>query len=330
MQNVLAVVDLPKIRSNAALILHKAKRPLIAVVKDNAYGHGAEEVAHALSGIARSFAVATVDEGVRLRVAGIGSEILVLTPPLSRREAIAIASYDLTATLSSRRFFLIAKGLPVRAHIAVNTGMNRYGFSLEELPSCLRSAKRAGIGVTGVYSHLYAPEETEARLYQEQKFLSAEARVKASFPDALSHLFASGGICKDCSFDAVRAGLSLYGYLPEAFEGALAVKPAMKIYAFVSHSGVRCGGGAGYGPSPVFADHFYTVRVGYGDGFFREGGLGAANALCMDACVREGRAAEGSRILILDDAAAYARAHGTSVYEVLVNITGRAEFVYRR
>ena len=70
------------------------------------------------------------------------------------------------------------------------------------------------------------------------------------------------------------------------------------------------------------------MRLGYGDGFPRAGKLKNINGLCMDAYVREGSALFGKRRLILSDVAAYARAHGTIVYEALVNITKKAEKVY--
>ena len=74
----------------------------------------------------------------------------------------------------------------------------------------------------------------------------------------------------------------------------------------------------------------HTLRVGYGDGFFRAGGLGAEGKLCMDACVREGEMPFGRRVCILSDAEAYARSHGTTAYETLVNAGRRALKKYVR
>ena len=328
MQLLLAVVDLGRIRKNAALVAARAKKPLIAVVKDDAYGHGAEQIAHALSDMVCAFAVSTVEEGVRLRVAGVGGDILVMTPPLCRAEAERSAAYCLTATLSSRRALTLMEGIGgAKAHLAVNTGMNRYGVRPERVRALCRGAIAAGIEVSGVFSHLYDPADDGAFEAQRECFSRAADDVKAYFPEAVAHLSATGGILRGDTFDAVRAGLSLYGYLPEGFEG-LPVKPALKIYATVAESRVRSGGGAGYGRAPEGAVKLHTLRLGYGDGFFREGGLGAVGKLCMDACVREGFAPVGSRRLVLKDAAAYAREHGTTAYEVLVNVTKRAEIKY--
>ncbi len=328
MQELLAVVDLKRIRRNAELIKSRAKRPLLAVVKDDAYGHGAIEIAHTLSDMVWAFAVATVEEGVRLRVAGIENRILVLTPLLCRFEAERLSAYDLTATLSSARFFTFAEGLPLTVHLAVNTGMNRYGVRPSLVGRVCRTAAERGILVAGVYSHLYAPSDEAARREQRAVFSAACEKVRSYFPEALCHLSATGGILSGELCDAVRAGISLYGYLPEGFEGRLPVRPAMKIYAAVAESRARFGGGAGYQSAPAGATHFHTLRAGYGDGFFREGGLGAVGKLCMDACVREGYARAGERRLILKDAAAYAREHGTTAYEVLVRIGERAAKTY--
>ncbi len=329
MQNVLAVVDLRRVRKNAALIKNYAQRPLIAVVKDDAYGHGAVQIAHAISDMVWAFAVATVEEGIELRTAGIQNDILVLTPPTTHDEALRMLFHDLTATLSSIRFFHLLKGLEgVRAHIAVNTGMNRYGVNPLQLTRLLNAASAHKVRIEGVYSHLFAPADEDALDGQRALFLSACEKVKSRFPHAICHLSATGGILKGERFDAVRAGISLYGYLPEGFRDALPVRPVMKLYATVVETRRRVGEGAGYNFAPENAAHFHTLRVGYGDGFFREGGLGAVGALCMDACVREGKEKAGRRVLILKDAAAYAKEHRTTAYEVLVRIGARAEKKY--
>lgn len=135
MQNVLTVISLKNIRANALLFKSISEKPLIAVVKDDAYGHGAEEVARYLEDVADSFAVATVDEGAALRSAGIWKDILVLTPPLSAEEVVRISAYRLTASVSSlaamKLIARVSRELslpPMRAHLVFNTGMNRYVF----------------------------------------------------------------------------------------------------------------------------------------------------------------------------------------------------------
>ena len=307
---------------------------MIAVVKDDGYGHGAIEAACALHGVASAFAVSSADEGAALRVAGVAEEIIVLSPPVNRAEALRMTEYGLTATLSSFVVLrLIAQAarpsiaLP-KAHLAVNTGMNRYGFRPEAVKHACECA-RGIVDITGVYSHFYAPQNERAREAQYALFCKAARTVRGYYPLAVRHLSATGGILAGgkYNFDAVRCGIGLYGYLPEGFEGTLAVKPAMKIYAPVAQSGSFRGGGAGYARAEEDYAFVHTLRFGYGDGFFREGGLGIGN-LCMDACVRAGRANTGAWKLVLKDAAAYAARHNTTAYEVLTSAGERAVKFY--
>ena len=120
----------------------------------------------------------------------------------------------------------------------------------------------------------------------------------------------------------MRPGIGLYGYLPQGFEGQLPVRPAVRLYASVSHTAARVGNGAGYRAAGE-GSTFYTLRMGYGDGLFRQNGL-----LCMDACVREGRARLGAKKRVLCDLTAYARENHTTEYEVLLRALQGAEKHY--
>lgn len=326
MQSLLAVIDRSVLRKNAECVCRFSQRPLIAVVKDDGYGHGAVEVCHALHGLAASFAVATVQEGIALRIGGVTEPVLVLTPPLSREEAEEISAYRLTASLASLGTLALFGGT-FEAHICVNTGMNRYGARPDRLRALLRAAKEKDVRVSGVYSHLYAPESARAVAEQTALFEDACRTVRGFYPGCVRHLAATGGMLAGVGYDAVRVGIALYGYLPEPFEGRLPVRPAMKLYATVADARMRLGGGVGYGFA-AGESALHTLRFGYGDGFPRSGGGGVGN-LCMDACVAEGKARVGARRCVLADAAAYAKAHGTIVYEVLVNVARKAERVYR-
>ena len=267
---------------------------MIAVVKDDAYGHGAEAVVQVLSDDALLFAVSSVGEGARLRAAGIGKDILVLTPLLSDEDALRAGYYDLIAAAASAESLALAAGL--RAHLVLNTGMNRYGFSPQTIEWACRRARALGVRVEGVFSHFYDAADAEARREQTRAFSEGCAVVRRFFPEALRHLCATGGILAGGEmFDAVRPGLGLYGYAPP--------RPY--------------GGGAGYAAAPRAFSALHTLCAGYGDGFFRAGGLDAVGKLCMDACVREGRLPFGKKVCVLDDAAGYAAQHGTTAYEVL-------------
>lgn len=334
MQNTLAVISLNRIRANANAVKNAANVPLIAVVKDDAYGHGAPEVAHCIKDCVSAFAVSTADEGAALRVGGISKEILTLTPPLCEEEVLRTAGYSLTASVTSLAVLnLIARTCKkhcckLRAHLAVNTGMNRYGFRPERVRDACRKARRVGLEITGVYSHFYLPQDERARVAQRALFETACERVREYFPDCIRHISATGGLLAGVCYDAVRAGLSLYGYLPSGFEGAAEVSPAMKIYATVAQAGTHTGGGIGYRKAEKAYRKIRTLRLGYGDGFFRSGGGIAAGELCMDACVQEGGGRLGERKLVLENVSEYARACGTTEYEVLVNIAKKAVKIY--
>lgn len=322
MQSPVAVVSLSAIVRNARLLKRRAGAALIAVVKNDGYGHGAAAVAHALSGEAAMFAVATVDEGAALRCAGILSDILVLTPPSCMEEGLRADVYGLILAAGSMRSLAFCRG---RVHLAVNTGMNRYGFAPQETGRACAEARSRGLRVEGVFSHYYAAADACARGAQNAVFEGCAARVRQHFPRAVRHIAATGGIAAGGAlYDAVRPGLGLYGY------GAEGVLPAMKVYAEVLHGTERVGGGAGYARAPRGAARLYTLGVGYGDGFFRSEGLCGTGPLCMDACVRQGDAAVGERVCVLENAAAYAEKCGTTAYEALVGIGKGMRKVYER
>ena len=156
-----AYINLKTIKKNAVNIKSKlpAECRFYAVVKADAYGHGAEEVANAIYGVADGYCVSLPEEGVSLRLAGIDKEIIVLAPAVKSDYKTAI-SYDLTLSASSEEdiegISAAAKKLKsaAKVHIAVNTGMNRFGESLPFLWRLIAAAKKSEfISVTGVYSH---------------------------------------------------------------------------------------------------------------------------------------------------------------------------------
>ncbi len=333
MQNTLAVVALGTIRNNAKKIIEYAGgTPLYAVVKDDAYGHGAAHVAAALSGVASAFAVSTIDEGVALRLYGNSEEILVFTPPLDREEVFRAAAYNLTLSITSPASLslILKSGEQVKAHIALDTGMNRYGFRENTLARAIVRCKNAGIDVTGVYSHFYCPEDRSETKIQRLRFAAGAGLVRETYPDAVRHIAATGGILSGCEnyFDAVRAGIGLYGYLPRGFDNAFGVKPAMRLYATVCHNGKFSGGGVGYQKADRAFGNLHTLRMGYGDGCFRSELQGAVGRLCMDAHVREGKGVFGRRKLIVKNATDYAQMTGTTEYEALLRMGRSAEKRY--
>lgn len=296
---------------------------LYAVVKADAYGHGAEEVARALEEIADGFCVAVMEEGIALRAAGVEKPVLVFAPPLDGYDAARAAFYDLTVTVNGVHTARLAGGC--RCHIKVNTGMNRLGCGTDELPAVLDALDEAMID--GVYSHLYAPADRAASLRQLALFERAEQLVRRRRADVFAHLAASGGLLRGGRFlkDGVRCGILLYGYAPQGFARQGFV-PALRVYARRVQTTRFIGGGVGYHAAERPYGTLCTYRLGYADGFARGAPLGEY-ALCMDAFVREGG---GKMACVFSDADEYAARCGTIAYEALTAVTRRSERVYLR
>lgn len=322
MQKTLAVISLSAIRANARLVRSKiGNRFFYAVVKADAYGHGAERVALAIEDLVDGFCVAIVQEGAALRIAGVQKPVLVLAPPLSQGDINAIKYYGLTATVCDSQSAALCKD--VDFHIAVNTGMNRYGCTLDGLTELISKVPKDRI--KGVYSHMYAADNQAVCACQLKLFEKAAATVKRYAPQALAHFAASGGIAlgKDFLFDGVRCGIMLYGYSPSGFKIS-GLKSALTVYARLAQSVEPTGCGVGYNLADSRYDKLFTYRLGYADGFFRTVPLGE-KTLCMDAFISQ----NNQKLLpVFTDAEEYAKRCGTICYEVLCRVTQRSERVY--
>ena len=353
MQKTIAKINLKAIKNNAEAFKTLTGKKLCAVVKANAYGHGALATVNALESVADFFAVALIEEALEIRQAVCDKEILVLTPPTDISEVVYlfderfIASVgDLkTAKLIQRVAFLRKK--KIKVHLKINTGMNRYGASLFELGKiCKFLSQSEYVLVTGAYSHLYGSDEKTAR-EQRAIFLRAKKICERYYQNLTFHLSATYGclLGKKFYFDAVRIGLGLYGYLPRGLTGEvssranhLQLQKAMKVYAKIMSSKRYAFGGLGYGKDFTGevekGKELYLLRVGYADGFLRKKENGTLDAkentspLCMDACLRFGRKQRGRYVCILADAEKTAKETGTIVYEVLCKATARANFEF--
>ena len=323
MQKTISVIDLNAIRSNAEKIKELINNSFFfAVVKADAYGHGAEEVSRYIEDIADGFCVAILEEGIALRVAGITKPILVFTPPMDGYDALRAMEYDLTVTVNSVKTARLCT--ENSCHIKVNTGMNRLGCTISELPDILKILPLENIG--GIYSHLYAPHDTAASAAQFALFERAARFLKTYKPTVCAHLSSSGGILRGGRylFDGVRAGILLYGYSPYGFNAD--VTPALKVYARKVQTTDFVGGGIGYNRADKRYNKLGVYRLGYADGFFRSVPLGE-RTLCMDSFISQNNE---EYMCVLDDADEYAKKCGTISYEVLTNATKRSERIYKR
>ncbi|MDE6442728.1 MAG: alanine racemase [Clostridia bacterium] len=323
MQKTISVINLNAIKNNALKVRKLCKgRKLYAVVKADAYGHGAEIVSAYIEDIVDGFCVAIVDEGASLRIAGISKPILVFTPPLDEEDVLRAKSYKLTVTVNSVKTAQLIKDLP--CHVKVNTGMNRLGCNVNELPEILSALPPDS--VKGVYSHFYAPHDITARDKQFDVFSTAVGLVKKINPKATAHISASGGILAGDKYllDGARAGILLYGYTP--YDCGQKFQPALKVYARRTQVTPFIGGGVGYNTAEEKYDKLCAYRCGYADGFFRTVPLGE-KTLCMDAFLKKDG---GEYECVMDNAEEYAKRCGTISYEVLTNATHRSEKFYVR
>ena len=340
MQKIVAQIHLGNIQRNAEYFKRRTGVKLCAVVKANAYGHGAEEVTFALSEIADCFAVALVDEGLQIRQAACGKDILVFSPPITEEEAYEIIINGFIATvpdLWTAKLILRTCGkyrLTARVHLKVNMGMNRYGMNGSMLGKvCTFLKGKPFVKVEGLYSHLYDTDKEIANA-QRALFVKLQGICKRYFPSFISHLGATYGatLGQDFAFDMVRVGLGLYGYSPA--EECLPLQKGMTVRAKITCSRKYTFGGVGYGKPPLPAQQIAIVRGGYADGFLRkrengtQGGENNLNNLCMDVCLRESKQKRGVWTELLADAAQTAKKTGTIPYEVLCAATRRAEFIY--
>lgn len=268
---------------------------LMAVVKANAYGHGDLEVARICrqAGV-EDFAVATAEEGVRLRQSGVRGLILVLG--YSGAEAAPLlARFRLTQTVVSGEHarLLDRTGFPIQVHCKVDTGMHRLGVSWADREELQRIYTTRNLRVTGMFTHLAAAErltpEDQARTREQVRRFYAAAGVVQDMglsPGAL-HIQSSYGLLNygqlPCAY--VRAGIALYGVLSAPGEHTALtprLHPVLSLRARVVQvrtleSGVCAGYDGSFtaeGPSVVA-----VVGLGYADGYPRSLSCGAGGAL---------------------------------------------------
>ena len=267
-------VDLDAIRQNVrALAALIAPAKLCAVVKADGYGHGDVPVAEAAVEAGASWlAVALVEEGVRLREAGIDAPILLLSePPLS--DATEVVRWNLTPTVYRQDFVeaLRAAGAD-RVQVKVDTGMHRVGVAPSALHALVDACRSAALTVEAIWTHFAVSEEvgdfTEAQI---ATFNEAVAGLEVP----IAHLAnTAGGILHpEARRDMVRAGIGIYGIHPgPATRSGVALKPAMRIVSRVGYVQLLAAGDRpSYGRRRALtkASNVATVPIGYADGLPR-------------------------------------------------------------
>jgi alanine racemase len=282
-----AEIDLGAIRHNVAALraFTSPHTEALAVVKANAYGHGDLEVARAsLEAGATRLGVALVEEGVRLREAGIDAPILLLVEP-TLDAAKEVVSQQLTASVSTLAGAealseaATVAGTVARVHACVDTGMHREGAPYEQGVRFVTDiARLPGLELEGLWSHFAMGEQDRHPFTARQIELFDElcgAVERAGVDVPLRHVTSSASIVlyPEAHHSLVRMGIMLYGLYPEeSLRARCDLRPAMRLVSAVGLARcVRAGEGVSYGHTfaPDRDATIVTVPIGYGDGFPR-------------------------------------------------------------
>jgi len=287
----------------------------LAVVKANAYGHGAVKTAAALQANGCDyFAVATADEAIELRINGITSPILILgyVPP----EYIPVLMENcVTVSVSSleaaRAYNIAAEGMgeKLKVHLKVDSGMGRLGLRFLEdensIEDALEILSLENLYAEGIFTH-FSVSETDDREYTLSQFRSftgaiSEIEEKTGHKFEIRHCANSGALlnCPEMYLDMVRPGILLYGHAPGDTLGDLDLRPCMELKSRVySIKNMPCGASVSYGRRyKAESDRkIAVIPVGYADGLHRVlsgkidiliNGKRAkqVGSICMDMCM---------------------------------------------
>ncbi|MFM2152316.1 MAG: hypothetical protein RL199_751 [Pseudomonadota bacterium] len=339
---------------------------VLAVVKADAYGHGAVPCARAfVEAGADWLGVALVEEGVELRRAGLLTPICVLSGMAGIDDARVLVAHRLTP-LIYRPDHLAAMGAAVRAaglsryavHLKVDTGMGRWGALPQDVDAFLAALRRhPELELEGLATHFASADEDDVAAVERPLalFREVESLVRAKgFDVKLRHLSNSAAVLSHPSarFDMVRPGLMLYGQSPVA--GVSGLRPALTLRTRIAHlRDVPAGFTVSYGGTFVTSrpSRLATLPIGYADGLPRRASHKArmlvrghhapvVGRICMDACVLDVTgvpgAALGDEVVIIgeqqgacvgaDELASHA---DTIAYEILTGLGKRVPRTYR-
>lgn len=366
---VWAEIDLDAIKYNIDSIKRRVDtKELIAVVKADAYGHGALDVSKTLvENGATKLAVAVITEAMELRHGNINTPIMILGyTPLEF--AADLINYDIEQTIFDLEYakklseIALNLGKKAKVHVALDTGMGRIGFLINDnsLNEILKISSLKGLEVVGIFTHFATADESDKNYSNKQykKFTDFnEKLVSKGVNIPLKHVSNSGAIIDmpNTYLDGVRAGIVLYGYYPseDVLKQNLDLKKAITIKTQVAHVKILDKNEyVSYGRKfkTERKSIIATLPIGYADGYSRAltgkakviiNGKFApvVGTICMDQCMIDvtdiGDVHVGDEVIVLGkdkdlkfDADDMAKAMGTINYEVLCMIKQRIPRVY--
>ena len=366
---VWAEIDLDAIKYNIDSIKRRVDtKELIAVVKADAYGHGALDVSKTLvENGATKLAVAVITEAMELRHGNINTPIMILGyTPLEF--AADLINYDIEQTIFDLEYatklseIALNLGKKAKVHVALDTGMGRIGFLINDnsLNEILKISSLKGLEVVGIFTHFATADESDKNYSNKQykKFTDFnEKLISKGVNILLKHVSNSGAIIDmpNTYLDGVRAGIVLYGYYPseDVLKQNLDLKKAISIKTQVAHVKILDKNEyVSYGRKfkTERKSIIATLPIGYADGYSRAltgkakviiNGKFApvVGTICMDQCMIDvtdiGDVHVGDEVIVLGkdkdlkfDADDMAKAMGTINYEVLCMIKQRIPRVY--
>lgn len=370
-RRVYAEIDLDALEYNMRSMRERlpASMSLAAVVKTDAYGHGAVPVARTVDGYVSFYCVATAEEALNLRENGIVKPILLLGPHIGDDYEAVLASSVRPTVFTLRQAEAVSRAavklhLTAPVHIAVDTGMHRIGMAPAEASAELteKIASLPGIRIEGLFTHLYRADEKDLSTahLQIERFRSFRQMLSArGIVPAVTHAANSAGIMEllGTEFDMARAGITMYGIYPsdEVDRTKLSLRPVMSLRSEISYvKEIGPGDEVSYGGT-FRADRtmrIATVPTGYGDGYPRQlsskghvliAGKKAPilGRVCMDQFMVDvsgiPEAEEGSRVTLLGScgeesisADLLGELSGRFPYEFVCDIAKRVPRVYLR
>ena len=256
------------------------KEKIMAVIKANAYGHGMTEICKALIKIGiKNFAVATVEEALKIREINDEVTILILGP---------IENEYMSKILDRNIYFMITdfeeieyiekKGINVDVFLKIDTGMGRVGFQEDEIPELIEKLKNCKyVNATGVFSHFSSSDSDEDYTkLQEKRFKEISENIMKEIKSVkYRHILNSFGSLKNhnSEYDFVRIGIILYGGVTEKETAPYKFKPVMSLYAKISHiKKLHRDSFISYGNTYMAKEGntVATVSIGYADGVRRD------------------------------------------------------------
>jgi len=274
------IVDVNAVRANFDVVRQTApSAQVMAIVKADGYGHGIARIASALADRADAFGVASIEEAVQLREAGVGSKIVLLEGPFGADEMDDISSYKLDTVIHSReQATLLAHADPdIAVWLKIDTGMHRLGFAPAEVNSVLEQLSGMSRTIRFVTHFASSHQPNDPSVTQQMEVFDAVLADRGGERSVAN----SGAIMAwpEYHSDWVRPGLMLYGVSP--FSGSFGrdhgLQPAMTVAsALISVREVEAGGSVGYGKGYICPENMPVgvVAFGYGDGYPRRATTG--------------------------------------------------------